>query len=157
MFEPDDGDLPDVSTVPVLISAQEYEEEFRNPNDIGRNVFALAEVRDCEAILPADDELQLDIDSPEDYAIMILQMERINAYDGSASGGLVLTILDQWDSRGGNKHVVLRANQSLEVEQRILLQAILGSDRKRELFNWLRVDKGIENPITLFKPKGEAK
>ena len=132
------------------IPANEYEAEF-GPGNVERDVFKLAEARHCEPILPTDAELQLDIDNDEDYALLELQLRRLNEFYYTDGNGPFIS--DEWESKSGNRHVIVSWPDVLTIHQRIMWQAILGSDRKRELYNALRVMKQSKNPITLFKPK----
>ena len=65
-----------------------------------------------------------------------------------------LVKIGEWVSKSGEgKHVVLQLDKPLPVSQRMLLQAILGSDLKREMYNLKRVWDKESDPIVLFKPK----
>lgn len=60
-------------------------------------------------------------------------------------------------SRGGHGyHAIIRVEAPLNNHQRILLQAILGSDVKRELLSYVGLLHGQDNPTVLFRPKGEV-
>lgn len=58
----------------------------------------------------------------------------------------------RWQSKSGNWHVLLKLPRPLPVEQRMLLQAILGSDLMREWYSLLRVWNGCKEPSLLFEP-----
>lgn len=58
----------------------------------------------------------------------------------------------QWKSKSSGQHVVLYLSGELPVLERIALQAILGSDRKKEMYSLLRLRQGTEEPSLLFKP-----
>lgn len=57
-------------------------------------------------------------------------------------------------SRSGNWHVCIKLSKPLRTIERIALQAILGSDRARELCNWERYRFRSVHPI-LFIKKGK--
>lgn len=58
----------------------------------------------------------------------------------------------RWLSKSGNLHVVLELDEALPIEQRLLLQAALGSDGVREVLSLIRSKAGIKEPSKLFKP-----
>jgi len=69
-----------------------------------------------------------------------------------------VTEVRRWVSKSGfGTHVLLRSKISLPVEQRMLLQAILGSDLKRELYNLVRMRNGNPEPCLLFEPPQKRK
>ena len=109
-----------------------------------------AESKGFEVIHGTPTTLLLDLDTPgqrlrfeEMYALFLEFYEP----DGDP---------EQWKSKGGNTHVVLRLKNPLPVEHRIALETILGSDPKRSLFALERVRAGVEEPGLLFKPKADA-
>lgn len=150
-----DIDLEDddvtLALIPGLPSPQEYDEEF-GPG-IGRDVAKLAEHRGCEVVLPDEYEVQLDLDSDEDRALLDIQLQRFNDYEAQFRGPLAV-ITNEWRSRSGvGRHVIVRMPFAMEDDERVLWQALLGSDRKRELYNMLRILKEMQDPIALFRPK----
>lgn len=66
---------------------------------------------------------------------------------------------DTWPSKSGagHRHVVLELGQPLPLQDRVLLQAILGSDPKREMLSFIRLKNEPERePDTmsmLFRPR----
>lgn len=62
---------------------------------------------------------------------------------------------EEWKSKSGNTHVLIRLNNPLSLELRIALQTVLGSDPKRSLCEIIQVIEKA-NPIVLFKPIKEA-
>lgn len=154
-FDIDDLDeLDAVVLTPGSPNAQEYDEEF-GPG-IGRDIVKLAEARGCEPVLPADEyELLLDLDTPEARALLDLQLERFNQCEAQFRGEGLARIAEEWTSRSGvGKHVIVRMPFGMRDEsERVLYQALFGSDIKRELYNVMRVLKDLPNPNTLFRPK----
>ncbi len=59
----------------------------------------------------------------------------------------------RWLSKSGNLHVVVKTTQEFEPMARLVLQAVLGSDPKREMLGVRRVQAGIEHFSLLFKPR----
>lgn len=84
-----------------------------------------------EVVLPEADELQIDLDSPMDQYVMeaLLPILREN--------GFPVKVVTITKSSGGGKHATLRAPRELSTVERLLLQACLGSDRKRELLGFV--------------------
>lgn len=62
--------------------------------------------------------------------------------------------LKRWRSRSGrNWHIVLQLYQAYTLLERMVLQAVLGSDLKREWCALLCHWRGFQEPHLLFKPK----
>jgi hypothetical protein len=94
------------------------------------------------------DELQIDLDTPEQeeqYRRMLPHVEDV--YD--------VTDVIESESKSGNKHVRIYTAYPLSVEERIALQAILGSDPKKELCSLRRWLSGDPIPILLFEKPTE--
>lgn len=53
----------------------------------------------------------------------------------------------------GHVHVYIYLRKALPLGTRIALQALLGSDLKRELYNWIRGCTGAKFPIVFFERK----
>jgi hypothetical protein len=66
-----------------------------------------------------------------------------------------ITGVDVKETRKGF-HFRVMTEEDLEAWEVLVLQAILGSDFKRELFNYLRVRKGLRNWNILFNKKKDA-
>lgn len=68
--------------------------------------------------------------------------------------------IEQWPSKSGKGiHVVLESSTiPLSIEERLLLQCILGSDRLRELYSMARIGKvPVEIDSVLFRPPNPDK
>jgi hypothetical protein len=65
-------------------------------------------------------------------------------------------IVEEYRSRGGNRHIILRVGMQISDLERVLLQAVLGSDPQREVLAWIRIRQGIPYPSSLFKPREQA-
>lgn len=67
----------------------------------------------------------------------------------------VVESVERWPSKGGHgEHVVLHLTEPIDdTPTRLLLQASLGSDPKRELLSLYRVKHNHPTPSVLFKPK----
>lgn len=64
----------------------------------------------------------------------------------------------RWHSKSGKGwHVIVQISQELDFQQRAGLQAMLGSDAKREILGYFNVNNRNEEPFVLFRPKGKVK
>ncbi len=102
---------------------------------------------------PKENELFLDIDSEEDFT-RFLELFTV-LIQNSAPGHNY----DAWPSKSGlpKRHVVVTLPHPVVNEMgRVTLQAILGSDRKRELLSWLAITKDLNPEPTLFFEKVPA-
>jgi hypothetical protein len=101
----------------------------------------------CSIDYSDDYTLQLDLDGDEAYEVYLRQiallqeLELVRVHDSEARR-----------SRTGNHHVIIKLLWPVPVERRILLQALLGSDRKREMLAFAGMLRGQENPVLLFRP-----
>jgi hypothetical protein len=109
---------------------------------------AKAERLNCDILYSDDTTLLLDLDTPEAVSAF---KERLDlAEELGFAWNFSYDILT---SRSGRSHGVLDLRIPLPVDQRIALQAILGSDWKREMLSLAGLRKGQENPILLFRPR----
>jgi hypothetical protein len=114
-----------------------------------QDVEEVAAARGCYVWDSDDKMLQLDIDSEADLEFALMQIERMQAHDvyQVREVQVLLSQNDRW-------HIVVFLWESVEVQERIALQAAMGSDRVRELLNLIRIRKGVKNPVRLFRPIG---
>lgn len=116
--------------------------------------FNVARELGVDVTLPGPTELQIDIDdqaSLEAYNEMFPYVLQLLPH---------LKEVRRTTSRSGNTHIYLdtREEAPLTAERRILLQALLGSDRKREFFSLLRVVQPVAEcpPTLLFEVRPPA-
>lgn len=105
------------------------------------------ELEGKRVVLPKDNQLQIDIDSEEHYAVFLRSAEVLlrNWLDGPD-----IQVEDHPSSSGHpRRHITLTLPFTVEPWQRIALQAALGSDPVRELLSATRLLKGDIHP-TLF-------
>ena len=100
-------------------------------------------------VVPADDELQIDIDEEAQYDQFIGQLDRLRRMYPSL----------RWiehPSRNGlpGRHITVSTGSVLTAWQRIALQACMGSDPVRELLSACRIHRGDGVP-TLFVEQAE--
>lgn len=120
--------------------------EFVGNNNSLEELNTLADQRGCEVVVAKDNQLQLGLDN-------IASLEHFQSMLGSFGSQMGLKQDDSWSSKSGNKHVVLSLPEPMTAEQRIVLQACFGSDRKRELLSFMGAKSGSPYPIVLFRPK----
>lgn len=104
------------------------------------------------SIVASPEFLLLDIDSEADD-------EKRKVLETIADGAYGLKLLAHWPSKSHSSengkfghHYVYKLSAPLDIRERLVLQACLGSDRKRELLALIRVAGGIEEPSILFRP-----
>lgn len=108
-----------------------------------------ADERGMEIRYPKANELFVDIDSARDFArfkTMVEMLGRIEPVKGwtdtpSASGGQ-------------HRHITVTLGRTVSDFERIALQAMLGSDLKRELLSFEQLKTGVNpHPTVFFEPK----
>jgi hypothetical protein len=108
-----------------------------------------AENLNCDIEYATDWTLQIDLDSP----FLCVAQEQL---DLCTSLGLVDYTSVLWHpSRSGNWHGTVYLTEPLSIERRILLQALLGSDPKREALCLAGHLNGQEHPILFFRPRAK--
>lgn len=124
-------------------TATEYY-DLRNPNS--ERAILEAEDLGLDVVFPKSNELQLDIDTEEDFQ-QFLKLQDIVVYHFG------LSCVQVTPSRSGlpKRHVTLTTTQSWTDTERILVQACLGSDRTRELLSYLQVLQGDPHPVLFLE------
>lgn len=105
-----------------------------------------------ESFVPAaPNTLQIDIDDPADFQAFTSRLHNLivdmEAFTKTTITGTTIAP----SKRPGHYHVTVTLSKRLPVMERIALQAILGSDRNRELHNWLRARRHAPHPIIFFE------
>jgi|PlaIllAssembly_1097288.scaffolds.fasta_scaffold09012_7 hypothetical protein len=117
----------------------------------------VAKALNCTVLLPNHNQLFLDIDGLaelDEFERRLEQLELDAMPDRAVDFKYTKEVLR---SRNGNYHVILTFdNLSFSEDERILWQAVLGSDIIREYLNFKRLIWGITNPSRLFRPKEES-
>lgn len=117
----------------------------------------IAKMVDAEhkILIPADNELQIDIDSDEQYQLFQSQFS-IFRREMEVVHPMKPIALTMWASRSGlpKRHILITLPIGVTNSERIALQAALGSDPIRELLSMMRYFKGYEHP-TLFCERGD--
>jgi hypothetical protein len=97
------------------------------------------------------DTIQLDIDSADDLKIFYAALPWLSCI-AHEHGFPIREMHFRTSSTRSHYHVSIRLAKRLPLMERIALQAILGSDRARELCNWERVKCRSAHPILLIEP-----
>lgn len=96
-----------------------------------------------------DNTILLDLDTKAGQKQFLDNLEMVDdKFDAIA--------IEAWASKSGagRCHVKLLIRNGANAAQRVALQAILGSDPKREIFGIWKLANGIEEPNLLFRPRG---
>jgi hypothetical protein len=125
---------------PGMIDLEEY------PDNTGEEK-EKAELSGFQVIIATDYMLQLDLDTIPDLSIWGRYESRLQNL------GVSVKNVESWPSKSGNKHVVIHLTDPVPVIERIAIQLILGSDRKRESLAFRDVKAGYEFPLMLFRPQ----
>jgi hypothetical protein len=107
----------------------------------------LAKDSNCIVIYSEDNLLLLDLDNDESVKTF---HRNIDTFRNNYS----VKKINEWKSKSGNLHVAIEMNDNIDFRERLLLQATLGSDPKKELLSLIRHREGMESRIcsVLFKP-----
>lgn len=111
-----------------------------------------AERKGCEIRLPNADELFIDIDSDEDYRAFLEQLDIFKEH-------IEVLWWHATPSKSGGRrwHVVITLGFDVDDRERVIYQALLGSDRKRELLSWIRiVGSHSQHPTLFFERLGRS-
>jgi len=103
-----------------------------------------AEDQGLEVIKGSGIKLLLDLDTEQDLKDYEVTLALLQDYYG-------LVETNRWTSKGGNTHVTLDC-EWLSREDRVMLQAVLGSDRKRAAINLILCREDGDEVSFLFKP-----
>ena len=127
-------------------------DDTRVPSDLAEDPQSVAQRKGFDLVLPADDELFIDIDDAGAHLAYLDGLEALSR------NGVKVEEIKRTVSPGGNTHIYLRVPAefgALTPETRIAFQAALGSDRVRELLSLLRILLVCDRPPTVFFEKKE--
>jgi hypothetical protein len=112
--------------------------------------FEKAKEQGLKVVVPASNELQIDIDTEEDYDLFLAHIKILLQF-GVAE-------FKSAPSKSGlpKRHVTVTLPYDLNHWQRIALQASLGSDRKREILSCIMVMAGDPLPTIFLEKDGDA-
>jgi hypothetical protein len=110
-----------------------------------------AEHEGLTVVYPKDNEIMIDIDNPHSLQLFYKQMDIVKKYIG------VIGEEQHLSKSGGEKwHITVTLTTTVTPLERLALQAMLGSDRVRELLGYVEYKNNDPTP-TLFlerKPNG---
>lgn len=121
-------------------------------NEVRADYIARMEEEGYKVVIPEPNELQIDIDSDEDY------LRWLTAKGVLDRNEIEHQVIREAPSRSGlpGRHIVVRFPQPLDPWQRIALQGALGSDHVRELLSCIRLMRGDEHPTLFVESKDPA-
>jgi hypothetical protein len=101
-----------------------------------------------DVVFPQENQLQLDIDNEDAYDYMNGVLDVLETHWGIAK-------FEEHPSKSGlpKRHVTITLDKELSATERVLLQACMGSDRKRELLSYLQVLNGDAHPILFIEKR----
>jgi hypothetical protein len=110
-----------------------------------------AEAEGLEVIHGDSQTLLIDLDDAESIRYYNEQLPSIKKE--LEARGNKLTKKQSYTSKSGvGRHVILKLKHPLPLEQRLIIQACLGSDRVKEFLSLMRFVDGDPEPCLLFKP-----
>lgn len=116
-----------------------------NPNS--QNAIERARDEGLVVVFPKSNELFIDIDNEHSFQLFLKQFDIMSKYLGA-------TGYEQSPSKSGmpKQHVTVYMDRDVTEIERLALQAMLGSDRVRELLGYVQEKNGDPHP-TLFLEK----
>ena len=133
------------------------EEEIYDPNEARKEFVRRMEKEGYEVLLPAEDELFIDIDSAEQREIFERNFGILKNNWRKEFNGPIPTMESSKPSKSGWPccHVVVKVPFPLVSDfHRIAWQGALGSDPIRELLSLIRCLNGDEHPTLFVEKKG---
>ncbi|MHA1685571.1 MAG: hypothetical protein ACTSYD_04090 [Candidatus Heimdallarchaeaceae archaeon] len=97
--------------------------------------------------------LKLDIDNECDMADMIRNGIVLSLLDGKMFNVKNIDMKTSPSGKGLHVEIEIEPLAKLDEKDIIILQLLLGSDRTREFFNWIRVRGGLKKWNILFEQK----
>ena len=114
-------------------------------SDLSKDPKKVADENGWDLVIPAADELFLDIDCEDDVPGVMQQLACL------AKNGFECEIVRSTPSKtAGHRHMVVKLPQAVDEMTRVALQACLGSDRRREILSVLRLLLKVDRTVTCF-------
>ncbi len=124
----------------IKFETEMYEESFED-------FVKRAERKGLKIVYPKPNQLQIDIDTDDQYKTFQRMEVALYKYFG---------IKNKVETVSGNglpgRHITLDLGYDIDDMERILLQSVMGSDPMRELLSYIRIKSGHEHP-TVFLEK----
>ncbi len=107
----------------------------------------IATLNGRQVVTPQPNQLFIDIDSTEDRAAFGLMLGLLQQFEEAA------VVYDKPSPSGkpGHSHVIVELTHPVTNEQRIMLQAALGTDRKATFFQAMRIQANDPIPTLFFE------
>lgn len=117
-------------------------------SEVTQDVDLKAAAKGCVVKRPAHNELFIDIDTRADYDFFISQWkilcEHFHAENFTCAPS---------KSGGDRFHIIVTMRDGVTATERVLLQAVMGSDRKREILSYAALKKDPTSEPTIFFEK----
>ena len=115
------------------------------------NVLDQAKNKNMRVVFPDEYTLQLDIDDAAEFATYQRMLPFFKDFIP------VVEVIDKPSKSGGafHRHISIRLDQKVTELERIILQLTLGSDPKREMFAFIRINCGDPHSSIFLEPKEE--
>ena len=113
------------------------------------NAYAEAESIGCTVRKPAVDELFIDINDAYGSTWFHLNIGKV----AEQIGVVTTEWLPSPSGQSDHSHVVVKLGREVTQMERILLQSVLGSDRKREALSWVRLVNNDPDPTLFYEKK----
>ena len=124
---------------------------YGNGNLTFESAKTAAKDKGLEILLPKSNELFIDLDSNADFNLFKELLEIFKQYEDVENHTFTNS------SRPGHRHAIVRLNRTVTEFERIAFQAMLGSDRKREVLGYARIKSGEPHPTLFFeKPAAQT-
>lgn len=120
------------------------DEDYDRAND--DPIAAAREARVPVVLMPEPNELFIDIDTPRALNVFRAQLEIFRRREKKC---LVMKKPSRRKKRGF--HILVRLEHDVTPTDRLMLQAMLGSDLRRELLGLQRLDDGMPEPTCFFE------
>lgn len=136
----------------ISIAATAAEQQFEyDVNERREDFMARMISQGFKIVLPADNELQIDIDDDEQFEIFSRTSE---SFAKNWWLDADMPVVEVHPSKSGlpSRHVTITLPFDVTPWQRIALQASLGSDPMRELLSAMRLMKGDIAPTLFVEP-----
>lgn len=110
-----------------------------------------AEENNLQVVFPGEDELLIDIDSNRALDVYHAMKPLLERYYGVKDEEITV-------SRSGlpKRHITVKLFRTLGIEERILLQVLMGSDRVREFLSLVQANNADPHPTLFLEKKPEV-
>lgn len=133
---------------------QPFSSDYNQPGESRLDYLARVEKAGLEVVVPAPNQVQIDIDGVEQYEKYVDLIKILSSGDFWVNIDNIKEIPSR--SNGpGKYHITITFDRPISDWERIAWQASLGSDCKRELFSCVRLRNNEPIPICFFEKKAD--